>query len=138
MENKGRSKQRQTIMSILYQFFLFEKKDNKNKLNQFLIDMISEENDFICEMVKGIVEKKCDLDSLANTYLKDWTIDRLGKIDQVILRIGIFELLYTNTPPLVSIDEAIKLAKQYSDEAVRKMINGVLDKIYHKQVKKND
>lgn len=137
MENKGRSKQRQTIMSILYQFFLFEKKDNKNKLNQFLIDMISEENDFICEMVKGIVEKRCDLDSLANTYLKDWTIDRLGKIDQVILRIGIFELLYTNTPPLVSIDEAIKLAKQYSDEAVRKMINGVLDKIYHKQVKKN-
>jgi len=124
-------------MSILYQFFLFEKRDTKEELNHFLTGMMNEENDFINKMVEGVIEKKDELDLLVNQYLKDWTIDRLGKIDQVILRIAIYELLYTNTPALVCIDEAVKLAKQYSDEAVQKMINGVLDKIYHQAKKDN-
>ena len=44
---------------------------------------------------------------------------------------GIFELLYTKTPPIVAINEAVELSKKYSDDSVRKMINGVLDKVYH-------
>ena len=44
---------------------------------------------------------------------------------------GIFELLYMDTPDIVAINEAIELAKTYSDDSVRKMINGVLDKVYH-------
>ena len=44
---------------------------------------------------------------------------------------GIYELLYTNTPDIVCINEAIELAKSYSDDKVKNMINGVLDKIYH-------
>ena len=44
---------------------------------------------------------------------------------------GIYELLYTDTPEIVSINEAVELAKTYSDDDVRKMINGVLDKVYH-------
>jgi N utilization substance protein B len=47
---------------------------------------------------------------------------------------GIYELMYTSTPEVVVINEAIELAKAYSDDSVRKMINGVLDKIYHKKV----
>ena len=47
------------------------------------------------------------------------------------MRIGVFELLYTETPDVVAINEAVELAKKYSDDSVRKMINGVLDKIYH-------
>ena len=46
---------------------------------------------------------------------------------------GIFELLYTDTPSVVAINEAIELAKIYSDDSVRKMINGVLDKVYHEK-----
>ena len=67
---------------------------------------------------------------MANKYLSGWTIDRLGNTDIAILRMGIFELLYTDTPSVVTINEAIELAKMYSDDSVRKMINGVLDKIY--------
>ena len=69
-----------------------------------------------------------------NKYLNKWRIDRLGLTDQAILRMGIYELVYTDTPDLVCINEAIELAKQYSDEKVSKMINGVLDKIYNSRL----
>ena len=85
---------------------------------------------------KGIVKNKDKLIKKANKYLKkDWTIDRLSKVDQAILLLGVYELLYTDTPSVVAINEAIELSKKYSDEAVTKMINGVLDKIYHDEEK---
>ena len=51
--------------------------------------------------------------------------------DQAIIKLGIYELLYTDTPAVVAINETVELAKKYSDEKVKNMINGVLDKIYH-------
>ena len=66
--------------------------------------------------------------------MNNWTIDRLGSTDIAILRMGIYELLYTDTPSIVSINEAVELAKTYSDESVVKMINAVLDKVYHEMV----
>ena len=74
---------------------------------------------------------KNEIDQLANKYLNNWTITRLGNTDQAILRMGIYELIYTDTPDIVAINEAVELAKLYSDDDVRKMINGVLDKILH-------
>ena len=68
--------------------------------------------------------------------MKDWTIDRLGFTDIAILRMAIYELIYSNTPDIVVINEAIELAKAYSDDKVVKLINGVLDKIYHEEVNK--
>ena len=52
-------------------------------------------------------------------------------VDQAIFEIAIYELIYTDTPKKVVIDEAINLSKKYSEESVVKMLNGVLDKIYH-------
>ena len=69
------------------------------------------------------------VDELANKYLTDWTIDRLDNLGATILRMSLYEITYTDTPPVVVINEAIELAKKYSDENVRKMINAVLDKI---------
>ncbi len=57
------------------------------------------------------------------------TIDRLDKTGASILRMALFELKYTDTPEIVVINEAIELSKKYSDDAVRKIINAVLDKI---------
>ena len=77
------------------------------------------------------MQNKKQIETLANKYLNNWTIDRLSKVDQAILSLGIYELKYSDTPSIVAINEAIELAKKYSDESVIKMINGVLDKIYH-------
>ena len=93
------------------------------------------ENSFVNDSLKGIIDNKKTINKIANKYLKDWKIDRLNKVDQSILQLGIYELIYTDTPSVVSINEAIELSKKYSEEAVTKMINGVLDKVYHEEIK---
>ena len=131
MEQMNRSELRKLIMTILYQVNVYE----KNKMDYKVEDVIKEvcpiENEFVKDSVYGVITYKADIDSLANKYLNNWTIDRLGNTDQSILRLGIYELMYTDTPDIVCINEAIELAKLYSDDDVRKMINGVLDKVYH-------
>ena len=131
MEQLSRSELRKKIMTILYQINVYD----KNKITYNIDDVIKEvseiDNEFIKEIVYGVVTYKNKIDEVANNYLNGWTIDRLGNTDQAILRMGIYELLYTKTPEVVSINEAIELAKIYSDDDVRKMINGVLDKVYH-------
>lgn len=128
---QNRSELRKKIMTILYQINIYE----KNKMEYSVEDVIKEvmeiDNEFVKNMVYGVITYKSDIDGLANKNLNNWTIDRLGNTDQAILRMGIYELLYTDTPEIVSINEAVELAKIYSDDDVRKMINGVLDKIYH-------
>ena len=131
MEQLSRSELRKKIMTILYQINVYD----KNKITYNIDDVIKEvseiDNEFVKEIVYGVVTYKNKIDEVANNYLNGWTIDRLGNTDQAILRMGIYELLYTKTPEVVSINEAIELAKIYSDDDVRKMINGVLDKVYH-------
>ena len=61
--------------------------------------------------------------------MNDWSIDRIDKTGAAILRMAIYELMYTDTPEVVVINEAIELSKKYSDDNVRKIINAVLDKI---------
>ena len=127
----NRSEARKKIMTILYQIFLYQ----INNINYDVDDVIKEsceiENEFINNTVKGVLEYKKDIEKIANKHLKDWTIDRLGVNDQAILSIGIYELVYTDTPEIVSINEAVELANVYSDEKVKNMINAVLDSIYH-------
>ena len=91
--------------------------------------------DNIESIVNEVILKKEGLDKRANTYLINWEINRLNKVDQAIFEIAIYELLYTDTPKKVVIDEAIELSKKYSEDAVVKMLNGVLDKIYHEEDK---
>lgn len=132
---KNRSELREIIMKVIYQVNILE----ETKLDYNLSDLIKEQlevkNDFVNETVDGIVEHKKELYELANKYLNNWTIERLNKVDQAILALGIYELMYTETPSVVAINEAIELSKLYSDESVTKMINGVLDKIYHEEEK---
>ncbi len=134
---KNRNELREIIMKVLYQVSILEETDLDYDINSLIKEQLEIENEFVNECVTGVLEHKKDIITLANKYLKDWTIDRLNKVDQAILGLGIYELMYTATPSIVSINEAIKLSKKYSEEAVTKMINGVLDKIYHEEVKED-
>lgn len=122
-------------MKVIYQVSILEETDLDYDINDLIKEQLEVENEFVNTTVNGILENKEKLVSYANKYLTDWTMDRLNKVDQAIMCIGIYELLYTETPSVVSINEAIELSKKYSDEAVTKMINGVLDKIYHEEEK---
>lgn len=132
---KNRSELREIIMKVIYQVNLLEEAKLDYNLSDLIKEQIEVKNNFINESVDGIIEHKKEIYKLANKHLNKWTIDRLNKVDQAILSLGIYELIYTETPSVVAINEAIELSKKYSDEAVTKMINGVLDKIYHEEEK---
>lgn len=134
---KNRNELREIIMKVLYQVSILEETELDYDINDLIKEQLEIENEFVNECVSGILKNKKEIIALANKYLNDWTIDRLNKVDQAILELGIYELMYTETPSIVSINEAIELSKKYSEEAVTKMINGVLDKIYHEEVKED-
>ena len=131
MEN--RAGLREKCMTILYQIEVYSKNKIEFDIEEVIKKNVNIDNEFVKEIVYGVLTYKNEIDTLINKYLSDWTIDRLGNTDISIMRIGVFELLYTDTPQVVAINEAIELAKKYSDDSVRKMINGVLDKIYHEE-----
>ncbi len=123
----SRTKAREEAMTILYQINLYE----KNKIKYEIEELLQEKDEFTKELVTGVINNYDKLNDIANKYLNNWNINRLGLTDAAIIRIASYELLYTDTPEKVIINEAIELAKNYSDEKVVKMINGVLDKIFH-------
>lgn len=128
--NKSRSELRKIIMTILYQKSMYEKNKIKFTIDNLINDALEIDNEFVKDTVYGVITYQNELDKLINKYLNNWALDRLGLIDQAILRLATYELMYTDTPSVVSINEAIILSKQYSDTSVTKMINATLDKIY--------
>ncbi len=130
-----RHEQRYKAMTILYQAFLYDNNNIEYKIDDIISEQIEEKNKFIEGIVSGVIENKKKIDEIANKYLEDWDINRLGYTDQAILRMGIYEIMNTDTPDITCIDEAIELSKEYSDDKVCKMINGVLDKVYHSKEK---
>ena len=132
---KTRSELREIIIKILYEISIYEETDFDYDINSLIKEQLEIENNYVHDCINDINKNKNEIIKLANKYLNDWTMDRLNKVDQAILLLGIYELMYTETPSIVSINEAIELSKKYSDEAVTKMINGVLDKIYHEEIK---
>ena len=125
----NRSELREKCMIILYQNDIMKSNKIESDINDIIKDNLEIENEFVKDIVYGTITHQNEIDDLANAYMKAWSIDRLDKTGATILRMSIYELKYTDTPDLVVINEAMELAKRYSDDAVRKMINAVLDKI---------
>ena len=128
---QNRSELRKKIMTILYQINVYKANKMEYNVDDILKEVLEIDNEFVKEVVYGVITYQNEINKLANTYLDGWTIDRLGNTDKAILQMGIYELVYTDTPDIVCINEAVELAKAYSDDDVRKMINAVLDKVYH-------
>jgi len=125
-----RSELREKSMVILYQIDILK----SNKLDYNVEELIQEnleiDNEFVRNLVYGVITHIDEIDKQANEHLNNWTIDRLDKTGAAILRIGIYEIVYDKeTPNIVAINEAIELSKKYCDESIRKIINAVLDKI---------
>ncbi len=131
---KNRSELREISMKVLYQKYILDNTSTKYNIKELIKEQLEIENDFVNELVNGVIANQDKINDLANKYLVDWNIDRLSKVDKAILSIAIYELMFTETPSVVAINEAIELSKKYSDEKVVKMLNATLDKIYHNEV----
>jgi N utilization substance protein B len=82
------------------------------------------------ELIHGVIEHVGDIDARIRALAQNWEFDRIAKIDLAILRVAIFEMLYRrDIPPVVSINEAIDLSKQFSNADAKRFINGILDRL---------
>ena len=88
---------------------------------------------FAEELIHGAIEHVDELDGHIRALAHNWEFDRIAKIDLAILRLAMFEMLHRkDIPPVVSINEAIDLSKQYSSADAKRFINGVLDRMKDK------
>ncbi|KKU19999.1 MAG: N utilization substance protein B-like protein [Candidatus Saccharibacteria bacterium GW2011_GWA2_46_10] len=89
-----------------------------------------EDKQFIIKLVKGVTGKQKKIDGLIAPIAPEWPIEQIARMDRVILRIGSYELLFTDdVPPKVAINEAVELAKAFGGDNSSKFVNGVLGTI---------
>ena len=131
----SRSELREIVAKVLYETYILDNAKIKYDIKNLIKEELEIENEFVNLLVLGVREKQKEINSLANKYLIDWEIDRLSKVDKAIISIGIYELMYTETPHIVSINEALELSHKYSDDNVTKMINACLDGILKGEIK---
>jgi N utilization substance protein B len=129
----ARSKARKAALDLLYEADI-RGTNAVETLN--LRDVIEEGPDarpireYTRELVNGVGENFRKIDELITTYAQGWDMDRLPAVDRNILRIGIYEILWsTTTPDGVAIDEALTLAKELSTDSSAGFIHGVLGRI---------
>jgi N utilization substance protein B len=85
---------------------------------------------FADKLIRGVLENRPALDKSIQDHAENWDINRMAVVDRNILRLAIYEMLYRDDiPPIVSINEAVDVAKKYSTQDSGKFVNGILDKI---------
>lgn len=121
---------REFCMKLLFEM------DANNEFNlDFAIRSINNEGvqkrqeEYVNSIINAVIENIKIIDDTIEKYLKGWKLDRIAKVDLAILRIGFGELMYLDTIDFeVSINEAVEMAKKYSESESASFINGVLDK----------
>jgi len=82
------------------------------------------------ELIQGVIAHQADIDARIKGLAQNWDFERIAKIDLAILRLAMFEMIHRrDIPPVVSINEAIDLSKQFSNADSKRFINGILDKL---------
>jgi len=97
---------------------LFEEKKIRNQQKEFALGLY-----------RGVKEHLSIIDEAINLHLKEWNLSEIGMLERAILRLGAYEVLYSDLDNAVVINEAIELAKKLCNETSPKFINGVLDAI---------
>lgn len=124
----SRKNARELVVKFLFQMEARED-DYKVLVEDFLEDnhMKAEDERFFMENVEGTVKNLKEIDSLIQSKLVKWTINRIPKVDLAVLRNAIYELIYrTDIPVSVSINEAVDIAKKYGDDESGVFVNGIL------------
>jgi len=81
-------------------------------------------------LIRGVIEHQAEIDERIQKQVKNWAINRLAVVDRNVLRLAIYEMLHRDDiPPIVSINEAVDIAKKFSTAESGKFVNGILDKI---------
>ncbi|MBI1861788.1 MAG: transcription antitermination factor NusB [Deltaproteobacteria bacterium] len=123
---------RSQALQVLYQLDVQKNLTLDTGLDYFRANFESEgaEAAFVERLIKGVMDRLKEIDAKIEEAASHWRVDRMGRVDRNVLRMGVFELLYCDEiPATVSINEMIELAKSFADEDSPKFVNAVLDRI---------
>ena len=127
-----RSQAREVAFQVLYQDDL-NPRNNPAEGDRFIErrlradDMIA----FARELVAGVRKTRAEVDARLEEIAANWSLKRMAATDRNVLRLGAYELLHTDTPPRVAVDEAVELAKRFGSAQSSQFVNGILDKVMH-------
>lgn len=133
----NRSKAREAAFKLLYSLQIMSESNIEEQIELFIKDEEIDDKEaikFITDIIEGTAQNNNDIEEQIKQNIKqDWTISRISKIDLTLLKLGIYEMIYSKVPYKVVINEVVELAKMYGDDSSKSFVNGVLASI----VKKN-
>jgi N utilization substance protein B len=126
---------RRKAREILLQL-LFQRDFRPVPLEELLAeDSLEDQDEYIRQTIQGILAHQEEIDRIISAKAVGWKLERLVSVDRNILRLGIYELLYSDVPGEVVINEAVELSKKYSTEHSHIFINGILDRVFKERPK---
>lgn len=125
----NRTAMRELAFKLVYEIEV-QKEESEEQINIFLQNNeITDENvvNYLKDIINGLREHSAEIDELISKNLKDnWSLNRISKINLSLIKLAIYEMLYTKVPYKVAINEAVELAKKYADDSAPVFINGIL------------
>lgn len=132
----SRKNAREVAFKVIFELAFQNEENAKELFENFMsasdekYDITEEDNSYVSEIVQGIQSNESSIDEKIKSHLKDWNFERISKVDIAILRLAIYEIIYrSDIPCKVSVNEAVELAKIFSDESSPAFINGILAEI---------
>jgi len=133
----NRKKSRRVAMELCYSMEISKDEPSlvlENFLENYEEDKTVLDKEYIIKILNAVNENKTSIDAKIEAFLKGWKLSRISKVNLSILRLAISEMLYIDdVPKKVAINEALDVAKEYSDEKSVAFINGILDNIYKEE-----
>ena len=123
---------REAAIQFLYQYDAHKPANIEEALTGFWKQTEEPQNvrDFANDLLRGVLEKLPEVDAKIRTLADNWDFERLAVVDRNILRLAVYEMLYRpEIPPVVSINEAIEIAKKFSTAESGSFVNGLLDRV---------
>jgi transcription antitermination protein NusB len=127
-----RSMAREVALQVLYQDDL-NPRNNPGETDR-LIERRLRADDMIAfarELVTGVRRNRAEIDAAIEQIAANWSLKRMAATDRNVLRLAVYELRHTETPPRVAVDEAVELAKRFGSAQSSQFVNGILDKVMH-------
>ena len=125
-----RSRAREVVLQILYQEDLTSV-SNQDSTKAFLSRRLKDNKElveFALSLLSGVRRNCAELDQMLSKVADNWSLDRMAVTDRNVLRLGAYEILYTDTPDRVAINEAVELAKRFGAKQSPQFVNGILDR----------
>jgi N utilization substance protein B len=124
---------RTLAFQVLYSGFFVDKANPMDLETRFMQNpLVAEQEsetarDFAFDLVKGVDDKLAELDKSIEAHSKNWKIERIAMVELSILRLSLYEMMFTDIPVKAAINEAIELSKTFGDDKSRSFVNGILD-----------